>query len=83
MPAVLDSGFRAASRGYLPGDSYSIGMTVIQQKANTTGNQERERCVGGVNHRHNYLGGQRFSSRNSSILFVSVFTSLPYSKKGG
>lgn len=30
-----------------------------------------------------YFGGQRFSSRNSSILLVSVFTSLPYNRKGG
>ena len=27
--------------------------------------------------RKDYLGGQRLSSRNSSILLVSVFTSLP------
>lgn len=30
-----------------------------------------------------YFGGQRCSSRNSSILLVSVFTSLPYNRKGG
>lgn len=30
-----------------------------------------------------YFGGERFSSRNSSILLVSVFTSLPYNRKGG
>lgn len=30
-----------------------------------------------------YFGGQRFSSRNSSILLVSVFTSVLYNRKGG
>lgn len=30
-----------------------------------------------------YFGGQRCSSRNSSILLVSVFTSLLYNRKGG
>lgn len=34
-------------------------------------------------HEGSYLGGERVSSRNSSILLVSVFTSVPYSRKGG
>ncbi len=54
-----------------------INVTVVKCRneiqTQTMGNKA---CV-------NYLGGQRVSSRNSSILLVSVFTSVPYSRKGG
>lgn len=80
---MFDSGLRAASRGYLwwiegggggGGQMDMVNITVV--KTQTMGNKA---CVD----EESYLGGQRLSSRNSSILLVSVFTSVPYSRKGG
>lgn len=75
-PAVLDSGLRAASRGYLwwmSGRKRERRLNVTDGWMDTVWSDGRMR----------YFGGLRVSSRNSSILLVSVFTSLPYSRNGG